>query len=154
MTEVSNLVSELRSIHGLEDAWHGPGLKKILTGISAAKALECPLPDYRSIWELVLHISKWEEVFRIRLEGQLISEPEEGDWPPVYDRTEAAWQQALKFLDAAHERLIDVVSNLNDSDLTRPVPGKDYDLAYMLHGIVRHHVYHAGQIALLKRTKS
>ena len=151
MTEISNLVEELQDIHFSESAWHGPGLLKILSGIDAKKASIRPLSDYQSIWELVLHISKWEEVFCLRLEGQSITEPVEGDWPSLEDRSETSWQSAIQFLNRTHKRLIDNVSKLSEADLTKMVPGKDYTTAYMLHGIVRHHVYHAGQIAILKR---
>ena len=150
MRETSNLAAELHEIHHTDGAWHGPGLRKILSGVNAATAAKV-FPGYRSIWELVLHISKWEEVFSLRLQGQTMQEPAEGDWPPVTDTSEEAWQNALQFLDASHDRLIAIASKWNDSDLDRIVPGKDYSFGYMLHGIVRHHVYHAGQIAILKR---
>jgi len=150
VSEASNLVVALREIHG-DDAWHGPGFRKTLTGVNASKAFARPIADYRSIWELVLHVAKWEEVFCLRLEGQSIIEPAEGDWPPVTDQSESAWQDSLKYADEAHDRLIQIVSNLKQADLERKVTGKDYTVAYMLHGIIRHHVYHIGQIALLKR---
>ena len=31
------------------------------------------------------------------------------------------------------------------------VPGKRYDFYHMLHGIAQHELYHAGQIAILKK---
>lgn len=151
MSECSNLVTELREIHESEDAWHGPELRKILSGIDFRKAAARPVSDHRSIWELVLHISKWEEVFCLRLEGREIREPLEGDWPAAPEQTESAWQNALRFLDETHERIVRIVSKLDDSNLDQLVVGKDFTTGYMLHGIVRHHVYHSGQIAILKR---
>jgi len=151
MNDLTSIVAELRTIQDSDSAWHGPGLKKILSDVDAAIAAKRPYSDYRSIWELVLHISKWEEVFCLRLQGHTLKEPIEGDWPPVIDATEQAWKNAIQFLNDSHERLIDIVSKLNDSDLEQIVSGKDYTIRYMLHGIVRHHVYHAAQIALLKR---
>jgi hypothetical protein len=35
--------------------------------------------------------------------------------------------------------------------LDEPVRGRSHSVAAMLHGLVTHHLYHAGQIALLKR---
>lgn len=151
MAEASNIVEELKHIHHSEGAWHGPGLWKILAGIHSDAALARPLADYGSIWEIVLHISKWEEVFCVRLEGHPMELPIEGDWPAIGEESEDAWQNALNFLDETHDRLIRIVSELEDSDLEKTVTGKDYSVSFMLHGIVRHHVYHAGQIALLKR---
>ena len=151
MSELSNIVEELRQIHYSDNAWHGPGLRKVLSNVNSGRVMAHPLPDYRSIWELVLHISKWEEVFCIRLEGRPMAEPAEGDWPAVADTSESAWQKALQFLDEAHDKLIHIISRFTDADLEKTVAGKDYSVGFMLHGIIRHHVYHAGQIALLKR---
>jgi hypothetical protein len=41
-----------------------------------------------------------------------------------------------------------------DKKLWEQVPGKEgahYTFYYMLHGVVQHELYHAGQIALLKK---
>ena len=35
--------------------------------------------------------------------------------------------------------------------LGETVPGRDYDFAYAFPGIVQHTIYHAGQIAMLKK---
>jgi hypothetical protein len=40
---------------------------------------------------------------------------------------------------------------MEESRLNEPVPGKDYDLRFMLTGAVQHAAYHGGQIALLKK---
>jgi uncharacterized damage-inducible protein DinB len=104
-----------------------------------------------SIWALTLHIEAWEEVFLRRLNGQAITEPEEGDFPPVTEASEEAWNQALRKLDATHQTLIETITKLSEERLGETVIGKDYTVDYLLRGIVRHHVYHAGQIALLKK---
>ncbi|PYS77939.1 MAG: hypothetical protein DMF66_08105 [Acidobacteria bacterium] len=104
------------------------------------------------VWELIRHITAWENVFRLRLEGQPATEPEEGVFPPVEDISEEAWAEALRRLDGGHERLLQTVARLEDSVLPEKVPGKDYSTRFLLHGVVRHHVYHAGQIALLKKS--
>jgi DinB superfamily len=86
-----------------------------------------------------------------RLAGMQLNEPEEGDFPPVTDASEEAWRQTLNRLDEVHQRLIEAVATLTDDRLSEIVPGKDYTVEYMLRGLWRHHVYHAGQIALLKK---
>ncbi len=35
--------------------------------------------------------------------------------------------------------------------LAESVPGREYSVYYLLHGVVKHNLYHAGQIALLKK---
>jgi len=150
MSELANIVGELKIIHRSGDAWHGPALRDVLTGLTP-DAAAWRLPNAHSIWEIVLHIAGWEEVFLRRLEGLLAASPEGGDFPHVAEVTDEAWEQALARLENAHERLLEVVSRFSDSDLKERVAGKDYTIGFMLHGLVRHHVYHAGQISLLRK---
>jgi hypothetical protein len=40
---------------------------------------------------------------------------------------------------------------MSDQRLRDRVPGKRYDFYHMLHGIAQHELYHAGQMAILKK---
>jgi len=51
----------------------------------------------------------------------------------------------------SHRQLHDTIARLADSWLSETVPGKDYSVYVMLHGVIQHNLYHAGQIALLKK---
>jgi uncharacterized damage-inducible protein DinB len=150
MSEVTSLLDELNRIHDGDGAWHGLSLNRILHDITADQALRCLPGASHSICGLVLHIGAWEDVFWDRLEGRDRKEPEEGDFPPVPGNDEQTWKDALALLERAHQRLLSVVAAMKDADLSKPIPGKDYNAGFMLHGVVRHHVYHAGQIGLLK----
>ena len=150
MSEIQTIIDELKNIHDGE-AWHGPSLKEILSGVSAEQAAAKPLANAHSIWELTLHIAAWEGVFMRRLAGLQMNEPEEGDFPAVTDASEKAWSRTLTRFDEWHRSLIEAVSALTDERLSEIAPGKDYTVEYMLRGLMRHHVYHAGQIALLKK---
>jgi uncharacterized damage-inducible protein DinB len=148
MSEIQDTIDVLKEIHE-GDAWHGPALKEILAGVTAGQAIARPLPNAHSIWELVLHIAAWENVLHKRLGGKPMDEPEEGDFPAVTDTSEAAWQKTLTELDDTHHRLIDTIARVTDTQAT--VPGKNYNVAYLLRTIAHHHLYHAGQIMLLKK---
>jgi uncharacterized damage-inducible protein DinB len=150
MTEIQTIIDEMKNIHD-GDAWHGPSLKEILSGVTAEQAVAKPLANAHSIWELALHISAWEGVFMRRLAGLQMDEPEEGDFPAVTEASEEAWRRTLTRFDEMHRRLIEAVSTLTDGRLRETVVGKDYTVEYLLRGLMRHHVYHAGQIALLKK---
>jgi len=49
---------------------------------------------------------------------------------------------------------VSTVAGLSDHRLRETVPGKRYDFYHMLHGIAQHELYHAGQIAILKKAAS
>jgi hypothetical protein len=69
----------------------------------------------------------------------------------VKDTSDSAWLSALENLKQRHAELTQGVLSMPDFRLISQVPGKDYDFYHMLHGAVQHELYHAGQIALLKK---
>jgi uncharacterized damage-inducible protein DinB len=151
MPHIQTIIDDLKNIHD-GDAWHGPSLKEILSGVSAKQAAAKPLANAHSIWELILHIAGWEGVFMRRLAGAQMNEPEEGDFPIVTDTSEEAWRRTLTKFDETHRSFVEAISTLTDDRLREIVSGKDYTVEYMLRGVLRHYVYHAGQIALLKKS--
>ena len=76
---------------------------------------------------------------------------EDGDWPAVLGATEADWQQDLKTLADVNAALVAAVREFPVERLEELVPEKEFNYYFMLHGIVAHNIYHAGQIAALKR---
>jgi uncharacterized damage-inducible protein DinB len=148
--EKSRIADQLkRAFEG--DAWHGPAVLELLEGVNARAAASKPLAGAHSIWELVLHIAAWDGAIRRRMEGQALQLPPEQDFPPVKDTSDSAWREALHNLRIRHAELIEGVLSMPDHRLTSQVPGKNYDFYHMLHGAVQHELYHAGQIALLKK---
>ncbi len=148
--ENEKLVDELRRIHD-GDAWHGPALRELLSGLTPEQANARPIEGGHNIWELVLHIRGWENVFLSRIKGDNVSEPPEGDFPDIEQATQKAWDEALSGLDETHAKLISVVENLDDRALEERVAGYEYTVRFLLDGVTRHHVYHTGQIALLRK---
>ena len=134
------------------EAWHGPALMELLEGVTAATASAHPLAPAHSIWEIGRHITAWKHALRRRMNGEAVELTGEQDWPPVSDVSETSWIETIEELKRAHNELESAVAALDDGRLHDTVPGKDYDLWFMLHGAVQHDLYHAGQIALLKKS--
>jgi uncharacterized damage-inducible protein DinB len=153
MSQIDMVVDELkRSFEG--EAWHGPALMEILDGIDARSAAARPLPNAHSIWELALHIAAWEDVATRRIHGETCTLNDEQNFGHVERVNDSVWEQAVKNLRDKHARLLETVSKLPESRLHDRIPGKDYNLLFMLLGVVQHAAYHGGQIALLKRARS
>jgi uncharacterized damage-inducible protein DinB len=156
-SEVDRIVEELNREHS-GDAWHGSPLLQILEGIDHEQAAARPLAEGHTIWEIVLHIIGWKSEVRRRLGGAPAGLPAEGDWPVPPTPTADAWQETREALDAAHHALVVAVSQIPQSRLHEPtndprdrVTGQGVSYYVLLHGIVQHDVYHAGQVALLKK---
>ena len=159
MSEIDRIVDQLeREQSG--DAWHGSSLRSILKGVSAEQAAARPLKGGHSIWELVLHITAWRNETRRRLSGAPGGTPSEGDWPKVPVVSTAAWRDAVKRLERAHEELIAAIRQMPEEQLFKPTndprnrsTGEGVSYYVLLHGLAQHDAYHAGQIALLKKVK-
>jgi hypothetical protein len=140
------------------DAWHGPALGELTQGLSAAQAHRHHLAKAHSIWELVQHCTAWVHEVSRRLGGTEPSLPLEGDWPEAGEASEVAWETARQELREAILGLARAVREMDVALLDRTVgEGRDAPLLTgttfygMLHGEVQHNLYHADQVALLRK---
>jgi uncharacterized damage-inducible protein DinB len=146
------LVKELeKAWHG--DPWHGTNAHELIHAANPAKVFDKPVPGAHSIAEMVLHMCAWTEEAARRLEGRAAQEPDRGDWP---DPTVYSWEELIKMFDDANKKLVALVNELKEDDLNQPVKdervpalGTGVSNAELISGIVQHHAYHSGQIALL-----
>lgn len=154
MSETEDLASELeRTFRG--GAWHGPALLELLDQVDATKAVRRPVAGSHSIWEIVNHLTVWNEAPVRRLAGEAFMDlPEEEDWPPVPEASARRWEHAVTMLREAHRKLICALEALEDADLDRLVVGSAPTARGMLFGVLAHNVYHAGQIALLLKAQT
>jgi len=155
MTEIERILDQLkRAYEG--NAWHGPSVKEVLSEVTAAQAHARPFHNAHSIYELVRHIAVWEDVGRRRLQGDpaevVVSSPE--DWPSPDDTSETAWEQAKAALDRGHQALAEAIACVAESRLDEPILAGKSSVYVTLHGVIQHDLYHAGQIALLKKSVS
>jgi len=155
MSETARIADQLRrAFQG--NAWHGDSLLEILEGVTAAQAAARPVKHAHTIWELVLHITAWDSAVRRRLAGAAVDLSDEQNFPSVMDSSENAWRRTIEQSRKVHNELIEAVEAFPDERLRERVPGKKsepdwYNFYYMLHGVAQHELYHAGQIALLKK---
>ena len=127
-------------------SWHGPALGELLAGVSAEQALARPLPGAHTIAELAAHAAAWKSVVAGWARGgerRPVSEAE--DWPQP-----GPWTETLEGLEREHVALLDAVGALDEARLDRRL-GDDLTLGAALFGVATHDLYHAGQIALLRR---
>lgn len=132
-------------------AWHGPALLEVLEGVTPAMAAKRVVKGAHTIWELVDHVAMWNEVVRLRLEGINPSLPPEWNFPATPRPTAAAWRAARRRLAASQARFRAAVAAFPEAKLGRRRPRLDTTWYLLIHGQVQHQLYHAGQIALLKR---
>ena len=150
MTEIERIGDQLqRAFDG--DAWHGPSVMQLLGNVTAQQAATRVFPEAHTIWELALHIGAWEGACLARLQGGRAELSDDEDWPAVTDTSENAWQQCKSTLVDGNAKLKDAIARLDEQRLDEPIlPGMP-SVYRTVQGVVQHDLYHAGQIAILKK---
>lgn len=156
-TDFEALRQDLRQVYD-GDPWHGLSITALLKGIDADAAARRPIPDAHTIWELVLHMAVWTREVASRVRGADARNPPE-DWPVQPSRGgEDAWKLAKDDLASAQKELEQAVDALQADELVRwigdqrdPALGTGLTVGTVIRGLLQHHTYHQGQIALLKR---
>jgi uncharacterized damage-inducible protein DinB len=139
------------------NAWHGPNIQELLKDVTNEQANARPITAVHSIWELTLHIEVWVRAATASIQGKPIPayvenmRPED-NWPVIRDTSVGGWNQTRRNVLRSAEELASAIEKFGDERLGETVPGRDYDFTQLFHGIVQHSLYHAGQIAILKKT--
>ncbi|MCZ4245442.1 DinB family protein [Pedobacter punctiformis] len=152
-----NITVELRKAFN-GDAWHGNHIMQILNQVKPENAFKYFITDGHSIAEITLHLTSWTEEVSARLMDKIASEPAMGDWPTPQNKTAQGWEKIIFDFKVANEELIRVCDSIKGQDWHEWVKsessaalGKGMDKVELLNGLVQHHAYHAGQIALLTK---
>jgi uncharacterized damage-inducible protein DinB len=150
-TELSRLEDQLgRTLEG--EAWHGPSVLEALEGVSAEQAAAHPIAGAHSIWELVLHLCGTYGLVLRRLNGEGRQLAESEDWPAVPEPSAENWSDTIRTLKQLNEDLREAVKSFPAERLDQPlVPESPYTAYSQFIGVTQHNLYHAGQIALLKK---
>ena len=147
-TEVLFIANQLQDAY--EGApWFGRSVRELLHEVPEEIAVQQEEGSH-SILELTWHMLTWRE-FTIAMleknEATALQWFEENDWR-VLDHTDGRlWQEGLNALDAAQEKLVQLIRSIDDNVLDTGVKGRKYNFRKLLHGLIQHDIYHAGQIA-------
>lgn len=155
---MKNEVERLRDqmVRSLEaDAWHGPVVSEILSGMTARTARERPIPAAHTAWEILLHMTSTCELVLSRLEGEArVLSPEE-DWPsPPDEGGDEEWGEAVARFKKAMSQVLGKIPTIPESRLDQPIVPGFSSIYVTLHGLVQHNLYHAGQIAILRKASA
>jgi len=151
MSEVRRIALLLK--HGYDgQPWYGTALGKLLAGVTAQQAAARPIAGAHNIWQEVLHAIAWRQVACRLLRGETVAElSDRENWPDPPGGDAAAWQKTLAELARTQHDLLAALEGLTDDRLQEKASyGKPFSIYVLLHGIIHHDAYHAGQIALLR----
>ena len=150
MSEVDRILDQYdRAMNG--DAWHGDPVWKILEDLTPEQAAMYGRANAHNIWELVSHMTFWETEVCRRLKHLPARSPDKLNFPTTPEVTAENWNKTLRDFRQSNDDFRSAVAELDDAKLDRPLPGRDKAAYVEVHGVIQHNLYHAGQIALLRK---
>ncbi|WP_461449715.1 DinB family protein [Mucilaginibacter sp.] len=136
--------------------WYSIGVYDTIAKVSFEAAYEKPPGSVHNIAEIVLHMVSWTEEVMDRMNGMTAGVPSSGDWPEIGAPGEQKWQSYVEDLKLVNVNLIGIIQNfpeeqwseaVDDQRDTRPL----FTYEELINGLIQHHIYHSGQIAILNR---
>ena len=112
-----------------------------------------PVLGAHSILEIVLHLASTYRVVLQRIQGHAGNLSSEQDWPAVDSPDAEHWHEAVEELRRLNREVrLAILAFANDRLDRELVAG--HSTAYMhFAGLPQHAAYHAGQIALLRKSQ-
>lgn len=157
MTTSEKLQHELENILS-GNPWYGNSVYSIIEPVTFEAAFEKPSGAAHNIAEIVLHMLSWTEEVLDRLNGKDASLPLSGDWPETGAPEERKWQNYVNDLKLVNVNLLGVMRDFpeerwNEMKNDKPEPSEGTGVTYeeLVSGLIQHHIYHSGQIAILNR---
>lgn len=133
-------------------AWHGPAVLELLAGVTPEQASTRPVPGAHTIWELVLHLESDYRLVLRRLGGDGRPLSAEEDWPAVPGVSAETWRNSIDMLTELNAEVRRALLVFPAERLDQQLVSESPYTAYaQFIGLTQHALYHAGQIALLKR---
>lgn len=145
--ELSRIIHSLQATFSGEP-WYGSSVMSLLKRVNPAFAKE-KVNEAHSMISLLMHMRVWRQyaISRIKNEpgfevGEAANFPEDG-----------VWKDELSNLVKSQDELVHLLEQKDDTFLMQAVPAANYPYTFytLLHGIIQHDIYHAGQILLLTK---
>jgi uncharacterized damage-inducible protein DinB len=136
--------------------WYGTSVYGILEQGSFEAAYEKPAGSLHNIAEVVLHMIAWTEEVIDRMNGKTATDPASGDWPETGAPDEKKWQDYVNDLKLVNVNLLGVIQKFDPEKWDLQIDDKrGYEpvatYKELVRGLIDHHIYHSGQIAILNR---
>lgn len=151
MIELQILIRQLRfTFQGT--AWHGPSLQEIIEAVTLAQAT-LRIGETHNIAELVHHIYAWRVyvIHHLKEQNSNFEVAEDFNFIRIDTLDAEHWKKLKEQLLQSQEELLQLLESTKSGLLDKTVSRREFPFSKVLHGILHHDVYHAGQIRLLHK---
>lgn len=155
MNTATKLQTELEKVLSGEP-WYGEPVYKVLSRVTFESAYEKPVNSVHNIAQIILHMISWTEEVIDRMNEKPAGYPLSGNWNDPGAPDEEKWQMYIDDLKLVNVSLVKAIQDFPEQKWDEPIideRGEEPIVTYaeLVRGLIQHHVYHQGQIALLVR---
>jgi uncharacterized damage-inducible protein DinB len=153
--QIGHIISSLHTVVEGEP-WFGKSVMTLLNEVDANIVYKKPNEASHSLIELLYHMITWAEFTLKRIEGEEdddITAFDKMDWRQI-DSNGHTWEKAVAQFKVTNDLIIDALQSKNDEFLNGKVDYREYNFRFLLNGLIQHNIYHAGQIAYLRKLLS
>jgi len=153
--QIGHIISSLHTVVEGEP-WFGKPVMTVLHEVDPKIVYKKPNDASHSLIELLYHMITWAEFTLKRIEGEEdddITAFDKLDWRQI-DTNGHTWDKAVAQFKVTNDLIIEALQAKNDEFLGGKVDYREYNFRFLLHGLIQHNIYHAGQIAYLRKLLS
>jgi uncharacterized damage-inducible protein DinB len=135
------------------EPWFGRAVYKLFEEIDESKVFTKSNDKDHSLIELLWHMNTWAEFTLANLENRSpedLKTIEGNDWRTI-DPQKHSWKKGMEELKSIHKKIAEILAEKDDSFLKDIVPNRKFNFRFMLNGLIQHNIYHAGQVAYVKK---
>jgi uncharacterized damage-inducible protein DinB len=150
--EIKSLISSFKNVLSNEP-WYGKSVYTILEEAGTGDVYYKPDQTSHSMIEILFHMNTWAEYALSIIKHE---EPDKSkaiealDWRTI-NPAEHNWEKGFAQFKSVNEKIIELLNTKDDLFLGQNLQDKNYNFRFLLNGLIQHHIYHAGQIAYIKK---
>jgi len=149
--EIKRYIDEFKHLYDGEP-WLDVTFVSILKKASEEDALKKTLKNLHSAAEIVCHVIAYRKFLLAQFTGEKdfdINQEKSFDTGFYSNSGKNMWNNILNTFDNNQKNLIELMEKSDDSILSKKVYNRDYELSFLIDGIIQHDAYHLGQLVIL-----
>ncbi|HVM86559.1 MAG TPA: DinB family protein [Puia sp.] len=150
--EVQSIIKSLNTVLN-DQPWFGKSVYELLEEAGKLDVYKKPSKYSHSLIELLYHMITWAEFTLASLrkaKKHEIDFIENLDWREI-DTTKHNWGKGIHEFKSANQSIISFLETQQDDLLNEIVEFRQYNMRFLLNGLIQHHIYHTGQIVYLAK---
>ena len=135
------------------EPWYGRSIYTLLEEAGIGDVYKRPAGSNHSMIELLYHMETWAAYTLSVIKEEPLSQIksiESLDWRTIEPK-EYNWENGLAQFKSTNQEIIELLNTKEDRFLDQVLDDKNYNFRFLLYGMIDHHIYHAGQIAYVKK---